>query len=784
MALSPAKFIDDPDRFRFLPEITEPARKRTIPTHEDCTSLDECSVASHLQCGGTLGAMKGYEERHGQIDMLKAIVRAFNSREHLAIEAGTGVGKSLAYLLPSIAWAAVNDTTVVVSTATRNLQSQLLNSDIPRALKILGEQQKAFKTAVLKGRGNYACLDEIDEFFSTGFWTMSEEEKAAMPGFIAWLHETEDGDLDNYAGTLPRSFLTRPGEECGGRHCRFYSRCFIYRARKKAFEANLVIVNHALAFADCDGGGGALLPPYRRLVIDEAHNLENAATDYLSREFSLPELTKILGRIQSSGRKKALFEKKRGILPKITKLLSQSGSVNSNYFASIVNACDGLTKLLNKVPRSAEKVLAYAEKMLKSKSIDGLARYRQIDGKRSHSVHGLFEDYSAEEWDETKFLQLRGEFESDIAALVRQCRLIESFLDDDDENESGAETRKDIIAQLDNIVESIVAFANDADFICNGDKDAYAYWIEKVRLEKYREHVRMTAAPLSVAKSLRKLFYDVKDSVILSSATLRVGGDFKYCAKRLGTLPIDCKNAADEEDGDVDARFRFLTAQSPFDYLRQAKVFVTDFTTDPSIDKQRYIEELSEIVAEAIAVANGRALVLFTSYEMMAATAARVRSKVGQKIRIIVQGEGETREAMSQALRNADANGEKVCLFGAQSFWEGVDVAGPALSLVILTRLPFAQVGDPVIEARSEEIKRNGGNAFYDYSLPEAVLKFRQGFGRLIRTKLDRGVVVITDPRFDTKNYGAIFRKSIPTAAHSVSCTEELISLMKEYLPD
>ena len=204
--MSPAAFIDDPRWYAFLPETREGGKKRHLPTHEDCARLDVESAAAHLRAGGTLGAMAGYEERPGQIAMLEAIARAFNGREHLMIEAGTGVGKSLAYLVPSILWAYTNDTPVVISTATRNLQSQLMQSDIPRALRILGDAAANFKVALLKGRGNYLCLRALGEFFAPGYWTMSEADQAEMPHLIEWLRTTPDGDLDSYEG-LPRTLL-------------------------------------------------------------------------------------------------------------------------------------------------------------------------------------------------------------------------------------------------------------------------------------------------------------------------------------------------------------------------------------------------------------------------------------------------------------------------------------------------------------------------------------------------------------------------------------------------
>ena len=301
-----------------------------------------------------------------------------------------------------------------------------------------------------------------------------------------------------------------------------------------------------------------------------------------------------------------------------------------------------------------------------------------------------------------------------------------------------------------------------------GELDTHAYWVERVR-EGRRKEVRLVAAPLSVAKELDMLFYGPKDSVILSSATLRVGNDFKYMARRLGCRPPSA------EDG----RFQFLVASSPFDYFRQALVLAPDCLPDPSSEPSKYAAALAGLMCDLFTATSGRALVLFTSYEMMSAVAANARPGLeGCGIRLLVQGEGLSRERITAELRDS---GDKVVLFGAQSFWEGVDVAGEALSCVVLARLPFAQVGDPIIEARSEQIERNGGSPFRDYALPEAVIKFRQGFGRLVRTKSDRGVVVVTDPRIVTKSYGATFRKSIPASVHTVTETDELLSRVRDF---
>ena len=736
--MTPAEFIDNPNWADFLPELDRAAKTKALPSHEDCSKIDPESAAMHLRRGGTLGTMDGYEERPGQIDMLQAIVRAYNAREHLMIEAGTGVGKSLAYLIPSILWAATNDTPVVISTATRNLQSQLVGSDIPRAVKVLGEAGAAkFKVALLKGRGNYLCLRALGDFFSPGYWTMSKEEQDEMPRFIKWLETTEDGDLDRYEG-LPRSILTCPGEECSGRRCPYYSRCFVYRARKKAAEADLVVANHSLVLAEATGGNATILPAYGRLVLDEAHNLEDVATEYLSCEFSMPALTRLLNRLVRRG--KGSRARPGGILSSVERQLAKGILAGTDVGAHVRKLLTDASSLVVRMVDSADEILALAERQVLADHARDVIRYRgPLDVK---DAHAMFDD-----------------------AVARMVTLLHDLRDALDDSAPPGEVNfcADLATQVGGIAESFVSFANETDFVLSGDKDTHVYWAERVRLEKRRRYVRLVAAPLSVADALRKLLYDVKDSVVMSSATLRVGNDFKYMCRRLGFF---------EPDEAMGSRYRCLTATSPFDYFRQCLVLAPDCLPDPSTDAAGYSAALAEMAKNLFAATSGRALVLFTSYEMMksvADLAAVPLSEAG--IRLLVQGEGLSRESMTRELKTSD----KVVLFGAQSFWEGVDVAGEALSCVVIARLPFAQVGDPVVEARGEKVEREGGSRFRDYALPEAVIRFRQGFGRLIRSKSDRGVVVVSDPRLVTKNYGAVFRKSIPASVHTVVSPSELL---------
>lgn len=733
--------------------------RRPLPTLEDCTPVDPAEVALRLGPGGALARLiPGYEPRPGQIKMLVSVVDAFNTGRHLVVEAGTGIGKSLAYLLPAALWARTNDMPVVVSTNTKNLQSQLVEKDLPMVLKVLdGEpafRERPLAAAVIKGRGNYLCLRRFGQLLEEGIMELMRPELRMAASAIAWAGATPDGDFDSIksSGAVEPQFLhmlASSAEECQGRGCRHYSRCFIQKARARALAANLVVANHSLVFAEMSAELPVSLPEHSQLIFDEAHNLEEAATTHFTMELSMQAVLVVTRRLIYV-RGKA----RRGVLPSLVKRLG-SGAVKAG---------EKNDEALILAGRAANDVIA-----LGGMAGDLCRALGKVVGSKGQTLRYSFEESSEQPgkvpdqnplWREAD--SRSKEFSEAIDKTVRSLKDLASLLDD-----SAAEGELNLAsgdaADIKAAIGRLEELKETAEFIVNGCDAEYVYWLEKGR-GTGQDYAAAYAAPVNVGRYLAEQVYAKKSSVVFCSATMSVANSFNFMESRLGLDLID-RN-----------RLTVCRAPSPFDYVRQSALIVPEYMPPPDAADCSFTALLSDLVLRAAAHYGGRTMVLFTSYEMMHQCAENVRSACDKGgYQLLVQGESGSRNRMTRVFRQ---DGRSI-LFGTQSFWEGVDVMGEALSCVIVARLPFPSPGDPVVSARCERIDADGGNSFMHYSVPLAVLKLRQGFGRLIRHRLDRGSVVIADTRIVTKGYGGTFLRSLPVGAKRCKTADEVVAAMK-----
>lgn len=789
---------------------------RTLPPHSDCSKINAGAIAASLEAGGPFSRlMPGYESRAGQVEMARAVADALNGGGHLLVEAGTGVGKSLAYLLPAAAWARLNDVPVIISTNTRNLQTQLMEKDLPLVLEAFrletGEKQP-FRAVLLKGRSNYFCLRRLGMLLENAPFELDRPELRRFAEALAWLVQSGDGDLDTFAGATrcEPSFLSKvasTGEECPARRCPFYRRCFLQKARAAASRAHIVIVNHALVFAEAQSAG-AILPPYAQIVFDEAHNLEEAATRHLSTVLSPVRISQTLRRLSRGKGPKA-----GGLLERIRKQIERSAPAVGEP------AADSLLKLIRGARRSLDKTRAAFRSLFEC--LAGLlppgaeaVRFRTdapppeaagengdaappaappgilpglgpLPGAAPAAAPGPLPRRSVcrknifvpcpETWDEARAApvkqQARDALSAAAAALMRLSDGLNQTKSDD-----GLPLYADLAVGVDGAVATLRELIGDLDFVWAGCDPGYVFWASpsapaasapsRSRApDRAPGLAQMTAAPLSIAGDLNELLYERKASVVFCSATLRVGGSFGYISRRLGIDRID------------PARVRACVAESPFNYLTQCSAIAPAFLPPPpgaadAPDGGAYTEQLAAMMLDVFKMTRGRAMGLFTSYRMMNQAARLLEEPLRDAgIRLLVHGRDGTRDQITRVFRS----GLPAVLLGTHSFWEGVDVAGEALSCVVMARLPFSAVGDPVVEARCEQIRNAGGSAFREFSLPLAVIRFRQGFGRLIRGKSDKGAVIIADPRLTTKNYGTVFRKSLPCPVVCAASRQDLL---------
>ncbi|MGB7539337.1 MAG: helicase C-terminal domain-containing protein [Anaerolineales bacterium] len=699
------------------------AAKKLVP-NETMEALDPEIMAGLLDTHGPFGtAFPGYEHRSQQMEMTAAVTRAFSDSTHLMVEAGTGTGKSLAYLIPAVHWALKNGERVVISTNTINLQDQLLQKDFPDLIRVLGLEARA---AVLKGRANYICPRKFEAIRRRG--PQTADEMRVLAKTILWLTDTATGDRSeiNLNGPAERAVwaeLSAEDELCSPDGCPLFTRkaCPFLRARQAAECAHVLIVNHALLVADL-AAENRVLPEYRYLVVDEGHQLESAATDGLSFRCAWSDLERSLYELGNA---------RSGWLGMLVARIKQK-DVDKDSAALVRARVDDLTAEVESALRTGRAFFNSLDQFIAGQ-IDGRPKeytlqYRIIPAVRTQPGWESVE----ESWENMRAAY--SEAARIAAALGEKIRGADA---DDEENPNelslliGGWARR--MAMTVDAIHQIVAKPNPQ----------MINWVEVPRDRDVRT---LFSAPLHVGPLVEKFLWHTKHSVVLTSATLTAAGEFDYLRERLN---------ADEAET--------LVVGSPFDFENSALLYLATDIPEPG-DMRAYQHALNRALVDLCTATRGRALVLFTSYSQLRQTAQVIQGPLAREgIIVYEQGEGASRHALLETFKSA----EQAVLLGTRSFWEGVDVPGQALSVLVLTKLPFDVPSDPIISARGETFE----DPFNQYSLPEAILRFRQGFGRLIRTKTDRGVAVVLDRRILTKNYGRSFINSLP------ECTREQGSL-------
>lgn len=738
--------------------------------------LDIEDTAFYISDGGPLSKQsENFEMRPVQVDLLRNIVKTFNENGIGVFEAGTGVGKSYAYLVPSILWASTNKERVVISTGTINLQQQLCEKDIPAALKITGKKLKAI---LLKGRQNYVCKRRLQGALADR--DLFSDDADTVAKIYEWASTSVSGsrsDLSFVPGENAWSRVKSESDACMGMRCPFFGECFVMKTRKEAADAQIIVVNHHLLFADIESrlsGAGyddaAVLPPYRRLIFDEAHGIENAATSFFSESTNRFQIMKNINQ---------LYRKRR------------TGSTGHIVTLAILANSDEEKE--NEISNTVDRIKSDIEKLETSSFdlLEGDYNFR-ISEKTGRAANPM--------------LSLVATLAASVANFVAACReILEDLADEDKTIDAYWETRLSL-RRLDETVKVLndfgkwdemhdtvfwlqrktlsadaalrIASAAQSERSARSGKNAIVGRTAANGKNSYSERadgsqnqnafVIFNETPLDISGRMNAGVFEPMSSVVCASATLTINRSFDYWMRRTGV------HFADEE------RLDTCEYVSPFPYEKNMIFAVPSDAPMPerSVEFEQFV---CAAVPALISASDGKTLVLFTSYESLKntfrASQSALRSQYDFSGTLLKQGDDD-----NARLLDTFRNDESSVLFATDSFWQGVDVPGKSLSQVIIVKLPFPVPSDPVFAARSEAIERRGGSSFMELSVPEAVVKFRQGVGRLVRRSDDRGAVVLLDKRVYEKRYGAFFLNSIPKSKRVYEPLERIIERVSDLI--
>jgi ATP-dependent DNA helicase DinG len=695
--------------------------------------LDLAKVQDYFKPQGKLDdILDNYEYRPQQEKMATKITSSFNQEHHLLVEAGTGTGKSFAYLIPSILLALQNEEQIVISTNTINLQEQLINKDLPLLQQIFDLK---CNSVLAKGRGNYLCLRRLNQYQLTSELTNDQLEQ--LEKLDNWISRTKTGCRSDLNFTINNQLWNSVASEsrlCLRSKCPNNNYCFFNQARTKLHDADIIVANHHLVFADIslrDKGDFkeqmAVLPHYQRIIFDEAHNVEEIATGYIGNRISSRQIIDAL---------KFLYNpyKKSGDL---LQLRAESSLFSDKVKAKIQTKIDN--QLLPAIQNLLEKTKSVTPKVEDfMNQFDSTAKLRLTSEIRSYDLWA--KDLAVEF--ENLLLQLN-DLQRGVVALLE-------LLDFEGEQYQNYEQVTTMLEQkLQIIMETTKLLTKLTNF---KEEDEIVYWLEQ-QYAGYSLH----SAPLNIAKQLQEQLLSKLKTVVFTSATLTVDGSFEFIKKNLGLV-----------EGEV----KLLNLGSPFNYQQQRRVGIIKGMVAPKDND--FIDQSLQNIKKIIEVTKGRTLILFNSYYRLNQVYEKLLSEMEQLNinNLFCQG-----KKPRQYLINQFKNKEKSVLLGTDSFWEGIDIPGHKLSCLIIIKLPFLVPSDPFIEAKLEAINKAGGQSFFDYMLPKAVIKFRQGCGRLIRNQTDKGWLFIFDNRVLTKSYGQSFLKSL--AAEEITI-DDLLSITKQ----